>query len=101
MLFQQSEINKQEVSELAAEYHINEVYLFGSALREDFGADSDIDLLISFNGDVHYSCFELFELQEKFEALFLRKIDLVEKESLTNPYRRNEILKTAKLIYVA
>lgn len=101
MLLDHSEIDLTQVSKLAAEYHIHELYLFGSALREDFGADSDIDLLITFKDDVHYSYFELLELQEKFEALFLRKIDLVEKESLINPYRRDEIIKTARLIYAA
>ncbi len=101
MIFQHDDIDLKKVSELAIEYQINEVYLFGSSLRDDFNIDSDIDILIAFKDDVHYSYFDLCDLQEKFEALFHRKIDLVEKEGLINPYRRSEILRTARLIYAA
>lgn len=101
MGLQSSEIDFKTVSELAVEYQLSEIYLFGSALREDFSAVSDIDLLITFKADVHYSYFEFCELKERLEALFHRKIDLVEKAGLINPYRRSEILKTARLIYAA
>jgi len=95
------EINENKVKEIASSYKILELYIFGSALRQDFNDKSDIDLLIKLSKDSGYSIFELIEIKEKFEKLFNRKIDLVELEGLRNPYRKEEILKTAKMIYAA
>ncbi|MDP8210731.1 MAG: nucleotidyltransferase domain-containing protein [Candidatus Stygibacter australis] len=79
---------------------IQELALFGSVLRSDFNAHSDIDILVSFQKGAALSYFDLCDLQED-EKLFNRKIDLVEKGSLKNPYRRTEILKSARRIYAA
>ena len=95
------EINENKVKEIASSYKILELYIFGSALRQDFNDKSDIDLLIKLSKNSGYSIFELIEIKEKFEKLFNRKIDLVELEGLRNPYRKEEILKTAKMIYAA
>lgn len=95
------EINEKKIKEIASSYKILELYVFGSALRQDFNDKSDIDILIKLSKNSGYSIFELIEIKEKFEKLFSRKIDLVELESLRNPYRRDEILKTAKKIYAA
>ena len=77
------------------------MYLFGSVLREDFHSVSDIDVLVSFKKDAHLSYFGLLSLQDELETLFQRKVDLVEKEGLVNPYRRQAILRTARRIYAA
>ena len=95
------EINENKVKEIASSYKILELYIFGSALRQDFNDKSDIDLLIKLSKGSGYSIFELIEIKEKFEKLFNRKIDLVEMEGLRNPYRKKEILSTAKKIYAA
>lgn len=95
------EINDKKVSEIASAYKILELYIFGSALRQDFTDKSDIDILIKLSKDSGYSIFELAEIKSKFEELFKRKIDIVELEGLRNPYRRSEILKTAKKIYAS
>jgi len=95
------EINDKKVSEIASSYKILELYIFGSALRQDFTDKSDIDLLIKLSKDSGYSIFELIEIKSKFEKLFNRKIDLVEIDGLKNPFRRAEILKTAKKIYAS
>jgi hypothetical protein len=99
MLVLKFEIDTQKIAEIAQEYNISELCLFGSVLRDDFNSKSDIDILISFADKVEYSFFDLCELKEKFEELFKRKVDLIEKESLINPYRRSEILNTARRIY--
>ena len=99
MKFPKIEINDKLIFEIAHNFKIAEIYFFGSVLRNDFSDDSDIDILISFKKDVHHSFFELIELREQFNKILNRPIDLIELESLTNPYRRNEILKTARRIY--
>ncbi|MEX2015885.1 MAG: nucleotidyltransferase domain-containing protein, partial [Candidatus Hydrogenedentales bacterium] len=80
---------------------VREFSLFGSVLRDDFRADSDVDVLISFDEDeeLHISLWELAEMKTELESLFGRKVDLVEKEALVNPFRRKAILGSREIIY--
>ena len=76
-----------------------EFSLFGSVLREDFTRDSDVDVLVTFAPDAQVSLFDMAQMQLELEDIFSREVDLVEKASLHNPYRRREILQTAKRVY--
>jgi len=82
-------------------WQIAELALFGSVLRSDFGPQSDIDVLVSFAPDAAHSLFDLTRLQDELEALFGRPVDLVEKRSLRNPFRRQEIMATQQVVYAA
>ena len=101
MQFPKASINEKELIEIVKSFKIKEVYLFGSILREDFSESSDIDILIVFQENSNYSLFEFIDLKEKMELCLSRRVDLVEKDGITNPYRRKEILSTARRIYVA
>ena len=94
-------IDDKVLFEIIKEFQIKEFYFFGSVLRQDFDAKSDIDVLIVFLDNTNYSIFELFELKERLENFLGRKVDIVEKAGLKNPYRRKEILSTAKRFYAA
>jgi predicted nucleotidyltransferase len=95
------ELDDQSIQELAKRYRIIELSLFGSALRNDFSDRSDLDFLVVFSDDVDYSYFDLMEVKESLEKATNRRVDLIEKDSIKNPYRRKEILETAKVIYAA
>lgn len=95
------ELNEKELIELAKQFKVKQLYLFGSVLREDFNAQSDIDIMVVFDSDTEFSYFDLYDFKEKLQQLFNRKIDLIEKDGLVNPIRRSEILSTARLIYAA
>lgn len=82
-------------------WQVVELSLFGSALRDDFNPDSDVDVLVSFSSNAQTSLFDLVQMQIEFEKVFGCKVDLVEKEALRNPYRKNEILNNAQVIYAA
>ena len=82
-------------------WRIRELSLFGSALRDDFGPDSDLDFLVSFEPETRLDIDTLLDMKEELEAHFGRPVDLVEKEALRNPWRRHEILKTREVIYAA
>lgn len=101
MQFPKISINENELIEIVKNFKIKEIYFFGSILREDFSASSDIDILIVFQENSNYSLFELMDLKEKLELCLNRKVDIVEKDGITNPYRRKEILSTARRIYAA
>jgi len=90
---------KEEIMEFCQKWRVTEFAIFGSALRDDFSAFSDIDVLVSFADTAEITLFDLAQMQIELERLFNRPVDLVEKAALRNPYRRREILATAQVMY--
>jgi uncharacterized protein len=95
-------IPRKRIAAFCQRWSITEFSLFGSALRDDFHPDSDVDVLVSINPRAkHIGLFEIAEMVIELEEIFKRPVDFVEKEGLRNPYRRSEILNTARVIYAA
>lgn len=101
MKFPKFEIDDSIILSLAKKYRVKELALFGSVLRNDFNDLSDIDILVEFDDNKEYSLFDLFTIKDEFEKAFGKDVDLIEKNSIRNPYRRENILKNAKVIYAA
>ncbi len=95
------DIAENKLAELCRKWKVTELSLFGSILRDDFGPDSDIDVLVVFRPDAPWSLWDLMDMREELQNLFERKVDLVEKDALRNPYRRREILSNYKVLYAA
>lgn len=93
------EIPTKRVEEFCDRWKVREFSLFGSALREDFGPESDVDVLVTFDEDARWSLYEWIEMRDELEQLFGRQVDLVESSSLRNPFRRHEILKTRQVLH--
>ncbi len=89
------------LAEFCRRWRIRELSVFGSVLREDFKADSDLDFLVSFEPGTPLDIDRLLDMKEELEARLGRPVDLVEKEAMRNPWRRHEILKTRQVIYAA
>lgn len=82
-------------------WRISELALFGSALRDDFRPDSDIDLLVSFAPGAAWGLLEHAQMEQELAALLGRPVDLVSRrgvEASANPLRRRAILDTARVI---
>jgi len=94
-------VPQKEIVDFCKRWSVSEFSIFGSVLRADFHPDSDIDVLVSFKEDARISLFDMAQMQIELEALFGRSVDLVEKAGLRNPYRRDEILKAAQVVYAA
>lgn len=95
-------INSNQIKLFCRRWKIQELALFGSALRDDFGSDSDIDLLVTFEGNADWSLLEHVQMQLELQELLGRNVDLVNKRALKrsqNWIRREEILKTAVPIF--
>jgi len=92
---------KTKLVELCRKRQVSELALFGSVLRDDFGPESDVDVLVTFAPDAHPSLFDLVEMREDLKDIFGREVDLVEKAGLRNPFRRRAILETAEVVYAA
>ena len=94
------EFDETALSNLCSEFGVQELLVFGSVLRDDFNADSDVDFLVTFEQDRKTSLFDLVRLQHRLEALLDRRVDLIPKEGL-KPLLRDDVLSTAQLVYAA
>jgi predicted nucleotidyltransferase len=94
-------LDYDEIVLLCKKYNIDELSIFGSSIRNDFSQNSDIDILVSFNKNSGISLFGIMDLEKEFSILLNREVDIVEKEALKNPIRKNKILSTREIIYAA
>lgn len=92
-------IPQKTIRQFCTRWSVVEFSLFGSILREDFTPLSDIDVLVEFSGSANPSLFDMVQMKLELEKVFRRPVDLVEKKSLSNPFRKREILDSARVIY--
>lgn len=95
------DVPRDEISHFCRRWKIAEFALFGSVLREDFGPDSDIDVLIEFSEDAHWSLYKWVDMIAELKEIFGRDVDLVSKRGLRNPFRRDTILKSREVVHAA
>jgi uncharacterized protein len=89
----------EEIRAFCRKWKVREFSLFGSVLRDDFRPESDVDVLVSFEDDAPWSLWDLIAMRGELETLFGRRVDLIEREGLRNPFRRQRILSTREVIY--
>ncbi len=82
-------------------WRIREFSLFGSVATGAFGPDSDVDVLVAFEPDDPWTLLDLATMKLELEALFGRRVDLVEEGAVRNPYRRASILRDKRTLYAA
>ncbi|RLD78717.1 MAG: nucleotidyltransferase [Bacteroidetes bacterium] len=85
---------------LCSKYKVLKLYVFGSVLSNKFRSDSDIDFLVTF-GIVELKEYadNYFDFKFSLEDLFNRKIDLLEEKAIKNPFLKQSIDTSKKLIY--
>ncbi len=93
------------VQQFCHEHGVSRLELFGSALRADFSADSDVDLLATLRpeADAHCGLFEWVEMKGQLEHIFGRSVDLLSRKAVErsrNPYRKASILAHTEALYV-
>jgi len=89
------------LQKLSKKWKVQELYIFGSAMTENFGPQSDIDLLVVFQDGIVYG-LEYVDFHDELVEIFNRPVDVIEKkviEKSKNPYRKNSILNSAVKIY--
>jgi len=89
-----------EIAAICRAYHVAELSLFGSALREDFGTDSDLDFLVVFEPGARIGLLALGGLRRGLSDATGRRVDLVPKVGL-KPLIRDDVLASARLVYGA
>ncbi len=97
-------VPKDKIAQFCDRWKIVEFALFGSVLRDDFGPDSDVDVLVTFDADARWGLFALVHMQHELEEILGIKVDLVSRrgiEASRNHLRRQAILSSARVIHVA
>ena len=88
------------VEQLCRKFHVAEMYVFGSILKDSFSSDSDIDFLVRFSNVDPIEYFDNYmDLKESLEKVFLRTIDLVEIQTIKNPILKSSIDRDKIILY--
>ncbi len=97
---QKVSIPSRPIQDFCHRYHVRELSIFGSAVRNDFHAASDIDLLVDFMPEAQIGYLTLLRMQRELSGILKRRVDLVPKGGLKAKIRK-EILTQAQVIYAA
>ena len=103
MTFHNMDIPHEQIADFCHRWKIGELALFGSALRENFTPDSDIDILVTFAPDADWSLLDHIQIEEELTSLLGRTVDLVSRRAIErsdNWIRRQAILETTEVLYV-
>ena len=90
-------LDQSKIAEFCRKRHIRRLSLFGSVLREDFGPDSDVDVLVEFEPG-HVPGLDFFTMEMELSEILERKVDLNTPGFLSPTFRR-EVLAEAEVQY--
>lgn len=96
------DLPQSKIIDFCKRWEITQLSVFGSILRPDFKANSDIDFLVRFTEKAPWSLLDMVEMQQELEQICQRKVDLISHSAIDrshNYIRRQEILSTAKILY--
>ncbi len=79
---------------------MRELVLFGSASRDDFDSNSDVDLLVDFEPEAQDGFLTPSRMQRELATIFQRPVDLVSKAGL-KPIVRREVLPNVQVLYAS
>ena len=91
-------IPKEPLAQFCETYHIRRFSLYGSALRDDFGPDSDIDILIDLEPGFKAGLLKMARMENELSDMLGRKVDLRTPGDLSR-YFRQEVLESAEVEY--
>ncbi len=98
MVIGQMDLPLERIATICRKYRVRELSIFGSALRADFRAESDVDLLVDFLPAHGLGLIEYLGCQEELAEVMGRRVDLVQKSGLKRLIR-DEVLRTQRVIY--
>lgn len=104
MLNGRFDIPEASIADFCRKWGIAELSLFGSALRDDFRQDSDVDFLVTFHPDSRHDLWDRYYMLEELKCLFGRPVDMVNRDALAqsaNWIRKKAILEEAVTVFDA
>jgi len=97
-------IPREAITAFCQRWKITEFAFFGSVVRDDFGPDSDVDVLVSFAPEAAHTLFDLVHMEDDLREIFGRDVDLVTRKAVErnpNEWRRDAILGSLSHVAVA
>ena len=94
----QIDIPREKLAEFCKRNHIRKLSIFGSALRENLGPDSDIDLLVEFDPDNIPGLIRLAGMENELSEVLGRKVDIRTAQDLSR-YFRQDVIKSSEVQY--
>ena len=92
-------VTAEQIAAFCRRHHIRWLAVFGSVLRDDFGPESDVDVLVEFE-EGHVPGLAFFTIQEELSQLFGRRVDLGTRKSLSR-WIKTRVLNEAMVLYDA
>ncbi|MBI4651657.1 nucleotidyltransferase domain-containing protein [Candidatus Desantisbacteria bacterium] len=93
---------EEQIKKICIELQLKRLDLFGSATTENFGSNSDVDIIVEFKKDVDLNRFDsYFLLKTHLQNIFHRPIDIIIDGTIKNPYLKENISQTRKNIYAS
>ena len=93
------QLYRSQIYELCLKHSVGELAVFGSVLTDNFNDSSDIDLVVDFSSiERKEYAGNYFNFKKSLEDLFQRKVDLLEKSALKNPFFLEVLQNTKKII---
>jgi predicted nucleotidyltransferase len=96
----QIDIPRERIAEFCRRHHIRQLSLFGSVLRDDFGPESDVDVLVAFEHGTRVGLLRLAGLELELGTIIGRKVDM-NTQGFLSKYYRDQILEEAEVQYDA
>ena len=95
------DVPRERIEEFCRRWHVTELALFGSVLRDDFRPESDVDVLVTFQPGIRRSLFDRVKMIDELTEIFGRDVDLAEKSRMENPFIHRHILHHHQVLYAA
>ena len=98
------QVTDEQLADFCVRWKITELALFGSALRDDFGPDSYVDMLVTFDPSADWSLLDHVQMEQELASLLGREVHLVSRWAIDrsqNWIRCREILESAQVVYAA
>ena len=81
-------VNQESINQFCKKHHIRRLAFFGSVLRDDFGPDSDVDVLVEFIPGTSVGFLSMSEMEFELTDLLGRKADLRTPHELSRFFRQ-------------
>ena len=96
----QISVDSERIAEFCQRHNIVKLAFFGSVLRDDFRADSDVDVLVEFEPGMEPGLLKMADMQQELSSILNRKADLRTAEDLSR-YFREKVVAAAEVQYAA
>ncbi len=92
--------NIDKIKALCSKHKVARLFVFGSVLTKRFKKSSDVDFLVDFSDvDLYDYADNYFDFKTSLERILKRQVDLLEEKAVKNPYLKESIDASKKLIY--